>query len=123
MNYYMHNVPGRLRVKTPVIKGSDLMAARLEGEINSIKGVTAVTTNPVTGSIVINYDPIAVTHNEIVGKLAHKGYFDHSRAVTNDQYVHSAANKAGRAIGKAVFGAAVDMVFEGSALSLLSVLL
>ena len=123
MSYYMHNVPGRLRVKTPVIKGKELMAARIEGEISSIDGVTAVATNTVTGSIVINYDPISVTHKSIVSEMAKKGYFDYSKAVTNDQYVHEAAHKAGRAVSKAVFGVAVDLVFEGSALSLLSVLL
>jgi copper chaperone CopZ len=123
LSYYMHNVPGRLRVKTPVIKGKELMAARIEGEISAIGGVTAVATNTVTGSIVINYDPLSVTHKAIVGELAKKGYFDYSKAVTNDQYVHTAAHKAGRAVSKAVFGVAVDLVFEGSALSLLSALL
>ncbi len=44
MSYYVHNVPGRLRVKTPVIKSSELMAARVEQEVSSIDGVTAVTS-------------------------------------------------------------------------------
>jgi copper chaperone CopZ len=123
VSYYMHNVPGRLRVKTPVIKGSERMAALVEGEISGVDGVTSVTTNTVTGSIIVNYDPITVTHEDIVHALSGKGYFDHSRAITQDQYMDRAADKAGRVLGKVVFGAAMDMVFEGSALSLLSVLL
>ncbi len=56
--------------------------------------------------------------------LSEKGYVDHSMAwTTNGQYLDKAANKAGRALGKVVFGAAINMVLEGSALSLLSSLL
>ena len=43
--------------------------------------------------------------------------------VTNDQYIHSNASKASQIVYGAVVGAFVEKAFEGSALSLLAVLL
>lgn len=123
MSYYMHNVPGRLRVKTPVIKGNTAMSERVTNFLDTVDGVTSITANTVTGSIVVLYDPLTVSHKQLVDALSRKGYFDHTKAVTNDQYVHKAASKASWTLGKVVFGAAVDMALEGSALSLLTVLL
>jgi copper chaperone CopZ len=123
MSYYMHNVPGRLRVKTPIIKGNPKMASQIETMLGAVDGITTVSSNTVTGSIVVNYDPLTVSHQEVVDTLTEKGYFDRSRAVTNDHYFDKAASTAGRVVGKAVFGAVVDMALEGSALSLLAVLL
>lgn len=123
MSYYMHNVPGRLRVKTPSIKGKPAMAGQVSDYLGQLPGVTSVSTNTVTGSIVVLYDLMTVTHEEVVDALAHKGYFDHSKAINNDQYFDKVASQAGKVVGKAVFGAVVDMAFEGSALSLLAAIL
>ncbi|HWR89246.1 MAG TPA: cation transporter [Dissulfurispiraceae bacterium] len=123
MSYYMHHVPGRLRVKSPLIKGNERRAEEVRSLIESMGGVTSTAVNTLTGSVVVNYDSSAIEAGQIQDTLNRTGYFDTSRAVTNDEYIHGMASKAGQVIGKAVFGAFVEKAFEGSAFSLLAVLI
>jgi len=51
------------------------------------------------------------------------GYFDPSRAITNDHYIYNAISGIGRAVNKGVVGTFVGAAFEGTALSYLAVLL
>lgn len=52
----VHHVPGRLRIRILRLKGSPGEAARVEAQIDSIRGVSNVAANAVTGSVVIHYD-------------------------------------------------------------------
>ena len=55
MSAYIHDVPGRLRVKSPSFKsGPGLDAA--ERALAGTAGVTSVQGNPLTGSLLIHYD-------------------------------------------------------------------
>lgn len=123
MSYYVHNVPGRLRVKTPFAKKNPDNAAEIKMLLDSMEGIDSTAVNTVTGSVVINYDTAAVKSNDILDLLHSKGYFDINQAKTNEHYVHEAVARAGGVIGKAIFSIAVDKMFEGSALSLLTVLI
>jgi copper chaperone CopZ len=123
MSYYIHNVPGRLRIKSPKIKKNENVADELKKVLSTMTGIATVDINLTTGSLLVNYNPKVANHKDIVSILQRKGYFDTTRAATNDQYVHGAVAKAGNLVTKAVFGAVVEKVLEGSALSLLAVLL
>jgi copper chaperone CopZ len=123
MSYYMHNVPGRLRIKSPAIKKNENVAGELKKALSTMNGIATVDINLTTGSLLVNYNPKMASHKDIISILQRKGYFDTSKATSNDQYIHSAAAKAGNFVGKAVFGVVVEKALEGSALSLLSVLL
>ncbi len=123
MSYYIHNVPGRLRIKSPSIKKNENVANELKMALSTMKGIATVDINLTTGSLLVNYNPKMANHKDIIGILQRKGYFDTTKAATNDQYIHSAAAKAGHLVGKAVLGAFVQEALEGSALSLLAVLL
>ncbi len=123
MSYYIHDVPGRLRVKTPLIKSRPQMADEVRTALGAVTGINSVTVNTVTGSIVIYYDARLITSKAVLDILIKKKYFDITRAVTNDQYIHSAASKAGMILGRALFGVFVEKALEGSALSLLAVLI
>ena len=116
----MHSVPGRLRIKTPLIKNTKL-AAHVEKFLEQIPGVRSLVTNSLTGSIIITYDEKKVTSRMLLDTLKTRGIFDPSKAVTNDQYIHSSASKATSIVYKAVVGAVVETLLEGSALSLLAV--
>ncbi|MBS3908505.1 MAG: heavy-metal-associated domain-containing protein [Actinobacteria bacterium] len=122
MSYYIHNVSGRLRIKTPSLKGSQRAAAEVKELLRSVPGVSSTTINMVTGSIVVNYDPGVTTPKEIVHILQRAGHFDLSKAVTNDQYICTMASKAGTFIGKQVAGAFVDRAVGNSASVLLAML-
>ncbi|MEW5744573.1 MAG: HMA2 domain-containing protein [Nitrospirota bacterium] len=122
-DYYIHNVPGRLRLKSPAFKRNRNVIDELKKALSTISGIGTVDVNPTTGSLLINYNPKAVQHQEIIGLLQRKGYFDSAKAATNDQYIHSAVTRAGNLVTRVVFGSVVEKTFEGSALSLLTYLI
>ena len=123
MSYYMHNVPGRLRIKSPVIKNNKNVADELKKTLSMLHGVATVDINLTTGSLLINYNSKSVKHTDIVDILQRKGYFDASKAATNDEYLHKAASKAGAIIGKSIFGTFAGMALEGTPLAFLAILI
>lgn len=123
MSFYMHDVPGRLRVKTPMLKRNEQAAYDVRKVLGTIQGVATIDINPTTGSLLVNYNPKAVRSAEIVAELKRKGYFDPARAVNNDDYVRGAVTKAGNVFTRALTGSFVDVALEGTGLSFLSILL
>lgn len=122
MSYYMHSVPGRLRIKTPMIKNNKL-AAHVEKFLRQINGVESLVTNSLTGSITITYDREKVTSQKLLDTLKTRGIFDPSKALSNDQYIHSTASKAGNIVYKALLGTIVEQTLQGSPLALLGLLI
>ena len=122
MSYYLHKTPGRLRIKTPTVKGKPKKAVELKERIDGIRGISSTAVNPVTGSVVVHYDSAVIAQTTVLEILANGGHFDVNRAVSSDKYINDAASRVGKILGKAVFGAIVDRTFSGSALSLLGVL-
>mgnify|MGYP001562363611 FL=1 len=112
-----------MRVKIPLIKSYRKIAGDIQQMLNQIDGINSITINTVTGSIVINYDSKIVSSKEILDALRYAGYFDLSKAITNDQYIHAAVSSAGKLIWKTIFGAVAGEALESSALSFLAVLI
>jgi copper chaperone CopZ len=123
MGYYIHNVPGRLRVKTPSIKNNSDAAQEVQKILDVIEGIDSTSVNTVTGSVIVNYDARMVRSDHILDALQERGYLDPSKAITNDQYVEAAVSKVGGLVSKALLGFFLEKAFEGSALSLLTVLI
>jgi len=123
MSYYVHNVPGRLRVKSPLVKRNDDAAGEIKKILSTLNGIATVDVNLTTGSILINYNPKTIHHSDIISTLQRKGYFDTSKAITNNEYIQRAASQAGHIVGKAIFASFVDKALEGSALSLITLLI
>jgi len=93
MSYYLHHVPGRIRIKSPIVKGKKRVAEEVLSLLKSIAGVGTVDVNITTGSLLISYDPQRVRREDIVYALHGSGYFDPSRAKTNDQCIQNYASK------------------------------
>jgi hypothetical protein len=123
VNHYYHEVPGRLRLKSPVLKGKQVLCKKIEDSIACIAGIQSVKASVVTGSVTIYYDQKVLSSGQIIDIVSEQGYFDRNKAITSDQYMNHSFEKIGQAIGKAVFGAMVEKTFEGSALSLVAALL
>ena len=51
-----HSVPGRLRIKTDLLRRSSAADA-VRAEVVSLAGVSRATVNTVTGSLLVTYDP------------------------------------------------------------------
>ena len=123
MKFYVHDVPGRLRVKIPMLKGKAEMSEGVHDLFRYMAGIKSVSVNNLTGSVVFQYDPEVVRSNQILDTLSHHRLFDGTRVISDDQYYENAASKAGGAIGKAVMGWALGKAFEGSGLGLLAALI
>jgi copper chaperone CopZ len=123
MSFYVHEVPGRLRVKTPIAKGDALKAQKIEDFVISITGVQSASVNATTGSIVLTYDASKVSSRAILDILTQKGLFNPSKALTGDQYLHNKMEKTGQVIGKALFGLFLEKAFEGTPIALLTALI
>jgi hypothetical protein len=123
MNYYLHQVPGRLRIKSPRIKRDPSEGKDVAALLQDLAGIETISINTMTGSVVVHHDPDMLDGGAILGVLKEHGYFDKTQAAINDRSVEGAVSRAGRALGKAIFGWAVGKVFEGSGLSFLSVLI
>jgi copper chaperone CopZ len=123
MSYYVHDTPGRLRVKSPAVKRNQDAADAIRKILSTVNGIATVDINLTTGSILVNYNPKAVQQKDIISLLQRHGYFDASKALNDDQYLQSVASKAGNVVGKAIFSTFVEHALEGSALSLITLLI
>jgi hypothetical protein len=120
MSYYFHNVPGRLRVKIPILKGRPAGIKAVEDLLLNLAGTEHLKTNSLTGSVVINYDPGLLNAQQIIQVLIDHQYFDESNAITHDDFVQNAAAEAGFKIGKMIFSWAVGKTLEANGLSMLA---
>ncbi len=118
MTHYIHHVPGRLRVKTPVIKRNDTRARYAKDLLERTEGVLAIDVNTVTGSILINYDPHAGNGEAILGALREQGYIGHVLPAR----VEPAAN-LGQKLSDIVVNKMVETVLERSAAALIAALI
>ena len=91
MSYYMHDVPGRMRVKSPVVKKNPKTADDIKSLLDLTQGVKSTQFNLTTGSVLIYYHPDQLQRSDLIELLCDNGYFDMSKAVTNDQVIKSAA--------------------------------
>ena len=122
MEYYVHHVPGRLRVRIPAIRKNPRNAAEIQ-DLLDIYGVDNITVNHLTGSVVVTFDTDLLSPEQLLALLKEKGYYDNCRTVTCDQKLQRASDIAAAKFGRAMFGYAVGKALEASGLSLLAALI
>jgi hypothetical protein len=129
MNHYVHHVPGRLRVRTPAVKGNATRAADANNLLQQMQGVTGSAVNTLTGSIVINYDLHTLKPEVILHTLHLEGYVPptclHELHNGGKNTPRDRIRTAGVAdkVGDAVANKLVEFVLERSALALIAALL
>ncbi|HTZ40536.1 MAG TPA: hypothetical protein VMB77_10275 [Syntrophales bacterium] len=102
MGYYLHEVPGRMRVKSPLVKNNPRAANDIKNLLSLIHGVNSTEFNLTTGSVLIYYHPGKLHRSDLLNLLTEKGYFDRSKAVTNDQVIQNAAEGTISFFGKPI---------------------
>ncbi|MGA3113726.1 MAG: HMA2 domain-containing protein [Syntrophobacteraceae bacterium] len=122
MSYYCHSTPGRLRIKTPIVKQNPVEVEKVRGMLESLSGVDAVSINALTGSITINYSDCETDSESILSILEEKGYYRISSLEDQEHPIETAVSKVGTTVGKVLVGAFVEKAFEGSMLSFLALL-
>lgn len=73
-SYIHHALEGRLRVKSALVKGSRRKALEVEAYFQRREGITAISANPTTGSVLFHYDSQRLSQQEIVNELSAGGY-------------------------------------------------
>lgn len=123
MQYYVHQVPGRLRVKIPSLKSNAEKAEQIKGLLEEWNGVQTASVNPVTGSVVVLYDRDALDSEEILEALENHGYLDTSGVVSSQDRDSGSFSRHQEVIGKALFGWAVGKALENTGFSFLTALI
>ena len=71
----IHDLPGRLRVRHPHVKGDPTLARAIEAELRQLPGVTQVEARSRTGSVLVYYDPQRLSKADLLraaGRSVHK---------------------------------------------------
>lgn len=125
MPQYVHHIPGRLRVKCPLVKGSANHAEAVSQLLSAEEGITSCEVNPITGSVLVRYDESVTTAYRVLDLLKRGGYINpgahlHSPDSSPEQ---TAGSAMGKMVSKAVMGALVERVVERSAVALVGAIL
>ena len=122
MSFYCHSTPGRLRIKTPIIKQNPAEIEKVREILESLQGVDNFSISALTGSITINYTDRKIDSESILKVLQEKGYYRILPLEEQEDPMQTAVSKVGETVGKALIGAFVQQAFEGSMLSFLALL-
>lgn len=122
MEYYVHHVPGRLRVRLPEIRRNARKAADVK-RLLDIHGVDHLKINHLTGSIVVTFDSSLISAEQLLKILQDNGLYDSARAISCDDKILRASNKAASKFGRAAFGYAVSKALEAGGFSILAALI
>lgn len=80
---YVHHVPGRLRVRSVLVKKNEYTASEVKRLMESIHGVRSASTNTLTGSVTIAYDGAVTDRDTLLGILREQGYLtEHQHVCT-----------------------------------------
>jgi hypothetical protein len=120
MSYYLHEVPGRLRIQIPSLKRNSQRAQDVRDLLEDLSGIESASVNIFTGSVTVHYDPETISSRAILTLLSREEYIDVARAIPSHQYVETALSKAGHVASKALIGFALDRALQGSPLSILT---
>jgi copper chaperone CopZ len=71
--FYMHNVPGRLRIGSKILKWNHFAADSVRKALSAIPGIGVVEINPLTGGITVYYNHKTVNHEDIISLLERMG--------------------------------------------------
>ncbi len=74
MKNLIHSTPGKLKVKSPLLK-RDGTADGLKKALSTMHGVAAVDFDQSDGSLLINYNRKTTNHDDIIKLLERKGYY------------------------------------------------
>ncbi len=123
MGFYLHETPGRLRLKIPGLKRNVVLAEELTLLLHEKQGIHLIEVNPLTGSIKVNFDESQVTSSTLLNLLSQEGHVDLAKLVSSSRYMDTMFFKAGRVASKAIMGLALDKALEGSSLSIIAALI
>jgi hypothetical protein len=111
-----HFSPGRLRVRLPEVRRDPQFAQQIEQLLGSIAGIRHIETSPVTGSVLVEYDPDELDIGSLLalGRMFNLIPENFPDAATEQTLSGAGSGGAGRAGGTLVGDALGSMVEHGS---------
>ncbi|GBF34602.1 zinc and mercury transporting ATPase [Desulfocucumis palustris] len=91
----IHSLPGRVRLNVPGLKGSSSMADTLAAGIKLIDHVRRIKANPLTGSLLVEYDVRRLSEKKLLEKIV-PVYSRPAAAVNHQTTSPTAMVKSGR---------------------------
>ncbi len=117
---YLHQLPGRLRVRSDVLKQNPKLASELLTAIGMMPGVRSVDVSILTGSVLVHYDPLRGSSDQVVAALRGHGVVHDATAPATSS---SRGSSLRRTIGNAVLAAVLQQALERAVLGVVSILL
>lgn len=75
---YIHVTQGRMRIKIAELKRAPQKGVAIESALRKAHGVTFVKANPLTGSLLVFFDPATTDSERIIKRIAAVGFSLHS---------------------------------------------
>lgn len=122
MTYYLHHVPGRLRVKAPFLQGQKSRTKQMTERLEALPGIIAVRANTAAGSITVEYD-VRHQSREALLEAFRLGGVTLSVASRPSERERSRRLLIAREIGDALMSRALAMLIERCAIALVAALL
>jgi copper chaperone CopZ len=120
MAYYLHHVPGRIRVKIPNIKHRPYKADRVREMLQEQSGIDRIHVNLSTGSVVVYYDPEKTSAAQILNLLKYNDLIDEPLTSNTPDDIDRVSSRACEVFGKAIFGWTVGQILNANGLSFLA---
>jgi Heavy metal associated domain 2 len=70
----VHHVPGRLRLRSAALKGNSDLCEIVQRRLADCPGLTALTLNPHTGTLLVLYDPAVTAAGDMAQTLVARGF-------------------------------------------------
>lgn len=119
MQYYVHHIPGRLRIRIPSLRNNPRQIDTVKTLLD-IKGAEKIRVNQLTGSVVITYDLDGISAQALLGVLKDNDFFHEDHSITLDKQLQQVSHQAARKVGRAIVGWVVGRVLEANGLALLA---
>jgi copper chaperone CopZ len=123
MSDYIHNVPGRLRVRITAIRENPLIGDQIKELLTNIWGITSVSVRSTTGSVIITYEPQILQADRILDFLTDHVHLEVTNLAAIHRPLQTALYRAAEVIVWEALSRAASKVLNGSYLSILTTLL
>jgi hypothetical protein len=122
MSDYIHDVPGRLRVKIAEIKKNPSVGIQIHELLEKIPGTTSLSIRSTTGSVIVTYNPQILNPDRILSILAANDFITVNKLVRMNSQLDAVVHKAIEVVLKAALSRALSKALGGSPLSAITTL-
>ena len=116
-----HVLPGRLRLRAPVLVGQRGAAAQLQKSLARLEGVRAVEVSSVSGSLLVHFAPDRVKPDMLLGAAIRLLGLERDVQRPPPSYIGEGIRHAGESLNHAIHEQTGGMLDLGTSLTLLLV--